>query len=312
MVVVGGGAGPPLRALPPAASAASPLAAARHRRATGDLHLPVPHRHRLLGALLLGSGGHLPADAGRAPRCRRSSLAAAARHEPPGERAAPGALHSGFLPHHLRPPRRRSRSRGTCRTAAPTLCHPLPPLQVASLAAVPTASDDPSDYLSPSKRQRLSTGSLLRVESEVSDLVRCVCGGLAAAHLIRMARRGAAVFCALARPPPARSQGRPTCCLPGPSAGRPCSRNALLGEYRGIMNLCRVLPNGLDAKAAVDEAITRCGAIGNLRADIHACKEAVEGAAPGAEEEGERSHTPPAPAFPTAWQPSWRLLSHVP
>ncbi|KAL4440251.1 hypothetical protein ABPG75_003252 [Micractinium tetrahymenae] len=106
--------------------------------------------------------------------------------------------------------------------------------RVASLAALPAASDDPSDYLSPSKRQRLSAGSLLRVESDVSDLV---------------------------------------------------SRNALLGEYRGIMNLCRVLPNGLDAKAAVDAAINRCAAIGNLRADIHACKEAAEGAGPGAEEE---------------------------
>lgn len=53
------------------------------------------------------------------------------------------------------------------------------------------------------------------------------------------------------------------------------------------MNLCRVLPNGLDAKAAVDEAINRCAAIGNLRADIHACKEAAEGGVPGLEEEGE-------------------------
>lgn len=113
-----------------------------------------------------------------------------------------------------------------------------PPLgmspRVASLAPLPAAADDLSDYLSPSKRQRLSAGSLLRVESDVSDLV---------------------------------------------------SRNALLGEYRGIMNLCRVLPNGLDAKAAVDEAINRCAAIGNLRADIHACKEAAEGGVPGLEEE---------------------------
>ncbi|PSC67685.1 paladin isoform X1 [Micractinium conductrix] len=102
-----------------------------------------------------------------------------------------------------------------------------------ALAAV-QAADDTSDYMSPTKRQRLSAGSLLRVESDVSDLV---------------------------------------------------SRNSLLGEYRGIMNLCRVLPNGLESKAAVDAAINRCAAIGNLRADIHACKEAAEGAAAAAGEE---------------------------
>lgn len=55
------------------------------------------------------------------------------------------------------------------------------------------------------------------------------------------------------------------------------------------MNLCRVLPNGTDAKAAVDEAINRCAAIGNLRADIHACKEAAEGGSLGGDEEGEQS-----------------------
>lgn len=51
-----------------------------------------------------------------------------------------------------------------------------PALQVASLAPLPAAADDLSDYLSPSKRQRLSAGSLLRVESDVSDLVRCARG----------------------------------------------------------------------------------------------------------------------------------------
>lgn len=52
------------------------------------------------------------------------------------------------------------------------------------------------------------------------------------------------------------------------------------------MNLCRVLPNGLDAKVAVDAAIDRCAAIGNLRLDIHACKEAAEAALlPEADEE---------------------------
>lgn len=55
------------------------------------------------------------------------------------------------------------------------------------------------------------------------------------------------------------------------------------------MNLCRVLPNGADAKAAVDAAIDACAPIGNLRADIHACKQAAEGglAGFGGEEEGE-------------------------
>jgi len=55
----------------------------------------------------------------------------------------------------------------------------------------------------------------------------------------------------------------------------------VLGEYRAIMNLCRVLPDGLDCKLAVDEAVDRCNDIGNLRDDILKCKEAAE-AAPGA------------------------------
>ncbi len=41
-----------------------------------------------------------------------------------------------------------------------------------------------------------------------------------------------------------------------------------MGEYRGIMNLCRVLPNGPDAKLAVDNAIDLASSIGNLRNDI--------------------------------------------
>lgn len=41
-----------------------------------------------------------------------------------------------------------------------------------------------------------------------------------------------------------------------------------MGEYRGIMNLCRVLPNGPDAKLLVDEAIDMGASIGNLRNDI--------------------------------------------
>lgn len=54
-------------------------------------------------------------------------------------------------------------------------------------------------------------------------------------------------------------------------------RSPQLGEYRGIMNLCRVMPGGLEAKASVDEAIDRCApSIGNLRDDILRCKHAAE------------------------------------
>ena len=54
---------------------------------------------------------------------------------------------------------------------------------------------------------------------------------------------------------------------------------SLLGEYRGIMNLCRVLPAGVDAKLLVDEAIDRCARVGNLRDDILRCKRAAEAGA---------------------------------
>jgi len=55
------------------------------------------------------------------------------------------------------------------------------------------------------------------------------------------------------------------------------SRSAQAGEYRGIMNLCRVLPGGTEAKQAVDAAIDACEAIGNLREDILRCKQTAEG-----------------------------------
>jgi hypothetical protein len=48
-----------------------------------------------------------------------------------------------------------------------------------------------------------------------------------------------------------------------------CRSASILGEYRTIMNLVRVLPNGREAKLVVDEAIDRCAPIGNLRDDIH-------------------------------------------
>lgn len=84
-----------------------------------------------------------------------------------------------------------------------------------------------------SKRNRHSTGSLLRNDSELSDLVR----------------------------------------------------SAQAGEYRGVMNLCRVLPGGAEAKAAVDEAIDACEMIGNMRDDIMRCKQATDGELRGKERE---------------------------
>ena len=54
-------------------------------------------------------------------------------------------------------------------------------------------------------------------------------------------------------------------------------RNTVAGEYRGIMNLCRVLPGGAEAKGAVDSAMDACSAsIGNVKEDIYACKQAVD------------------------------------
>lgn len=50
---------------------------------------------------------------------------------------------------------------------------------------------------------------------------------------------------------------------------RGCRSASYLGEYRTIMNLVRVLPNGREAKLVVDEAIDTCAPIGNLRDDIH-------------------------------------------
>lgn len=54
------------------------------------------------------------------------------------------------------------------------------------------------------------------------------------------------------------------------------ARSIELGEYRGIMNLCRVLPSGGDAKKAVDDAIAQCKHIGNLKEDILKCKQMSE------------------------------------
>jgi len=63
--------------------------------------------------------------------------------------------------------------------------------------------------------------------------------------------------------------------LRGPSEGMVTGNGdskLALGEYRGIMNLCRVLPNGSKCKASVDASIDACVSIGSLREDILACK----------------------------------------
>ena len=47
-----------------------------------------------------------------------------------------------------------------------------------------------------------------------------------------------------------------------------CRSASSMGEYRGIMNLCRVLPQGTAAKLAVDKAIDRLMTVGSIREDI--------------------------------------------
>ncbi len=79
---------------------------------------------------------------------------------------------------------------------------------------------------------------------------------------------GVAALCASSWTDSASTQAAQVCsltaaCLPA------CRSASSLGEYRGIMNLCRVLPNGTDAKEVVDDAIDMTAAIGNIRGDIH-------------------------------------------
>ena len=50
-----------------------------------------------------------------------------------------------------------------------------------------------------------------------------------------------------------------------------CRSASSMGEYRGIMNLCRVLPQGTAAKLVVDKAIDRLPTIGSIREDIQRC-----------------------------------------
>lgn len=54
-----------------------------------------------------------------------------------------------------------------------------------------------------------------------------------------------------------------------------------LGEYRVVMSLVRLLPGGMEVKNAVDSAVDRCSAIGNLRSDIAVCKHTAEAAPQG-------------------------------
>ena len=79
---------------------------------------------------------------------------------------------------------------------------------------------------------------------------------------------GVAALCAPCQTDSASTQAAQAC---SPTATCPpaCRSASSLGEYRGIMNLCRVLPNGTDAKEVVDDAIDMAAAIGNIRGDIH-------------------------------------------
>lgn len=45
-----------------------------------------------------------------------------------------------------------------------------------------------------------------------------------------------------------------------------------IGDYSGILNLCRLEKNGLQCKALVDKAINACLKMGNLLEDILSCK----------------------------------------
>jgi hypothetical protein len=71
----------------------------------------------------------------------------------------------------------------------------------------------------------------------------------------------------------------------GRSAKRLKRTNSDLGEYRGIMSVSRLLPGGMEVKAAVDKAIDQCSSIGNLRADIKACKHLAEAGPPASSED---------------------------
>ena len=79
---------------------------------------------------------------------------------------------------------------------------------------------------------------------------------------------GIAALCGPRRTDSANTEAAQAC-SPTATCQPACRSASSLGEYRGIMNLCRVLPNGTDAKEVVDDAIDMAAAIGNIRGDIH-------------------------------------------
>ncbi|GAB4814186.1 hypothetical protein N2152v2_001232 [Parachlorella kessleri] len=131
--------------------------------------------------------------------------------------------------------------------------------------ALAAAGEDPGDF-SPRKRLRTAHGA-----------ASAAAGTAGAAGSSPRLTPGSAGGTTAAAPGSVASSSGGSSLLRVESDLSDLARNPLLGEYRGIMNLCRVMPGGLEAKASVDEAIDRCGpGIGNLREDIMRCKTAAE------------------------------------
>ena len=109
------------------------------------------------------------------------------------------------------------------------------------------------------------------------------------------ARFAAAALATYLLDPTAREQGAaakggsPTSSGDDAGGGRSAKRlrrtNSDLGEYRCIMSVSRLLPGGMEVKAAVDTAIDQCSSVGNLRADIKACKHLAEAGPPASSED---------------------------
>jgi len=76
--------------------------------------------------------------------------------------------------------------------------------------------------------------------------------------------------------PPRPSVPPPPPTFKSPSKGL----SAQAGEYRGIMALCRLLPNGIEAKSEVDQAINKLRRIGHILEDIHLCVKSMGRVAP--------------------------------
>jgi hypothetical protein len=139
------------------------------------------------------------------------------------------------------------------------------PTPHAALAAAPAKPGDAeleaAAVTSPTKRQRLLTGQgLAHADSDLASQAGSARCGLP--------RRSAWPM-----PPGARSAWLPRPTRPRPAW--PMRRRSLdVGEFRGVVNLLRVLPLGAASKAAVDAAAEAAAPIGNLLADIAACREA--------------------------------------